>query len=588
MKKISFLILLGMIVQLSYSQSEITSTEIYHHIEFLSHDTLQGRFPGTEGDIISANYIKKEFQSYGLELLYDEGFQYFDIQTKSKATKKSLKIDNFSCKYVEEYQPLIFSASGSFTSQAVFAGYGMNIQDSTFTWNDYENVDVQGKWVVIFRGAPNVTGYPATFFDDFVKPYSKVVEAQDNGAVGVIFINPVHSFSNDDLIEPCFSRVNQQAKIPAFSVKRFTGDRIFKSIGKTVFELEQSIKRNNAPLNYDLKCTISAELEIEPVMVTTQNVVAMLPGNDPVLSEQYIVIGAHYDHLGFGGCGSGSMMPDTLAVHNGADDNASGVAGVLEIAEFLANHNLKRSVIFVAFGAEERGLLGSEFFVNNLPVEKDSISGMLNFDMIGKYNGKLSILGTGTAVEFEDLIADIEIDTNTFRVKTSQKAYSGSDHASFIKKGIPALFFYASSGKDYHTPLDDVQFVDTESEKQVLDFIADFAVLLSNNDKKLTFQEVKSQAHNGGNRHGAGGVKFGIVPSFEDIGNVGLKVGDVVANGPAATAGMLADDIITAINDQPITNIYDYMARLQKLKTGELVKVKINRNGSELELDVQL
>lgn len=588
MKKTLFLITFLFAVQLSYSQTDITTNEIYNHIEFLSHDTLQGRFPGTNGDLTAANYIRNEFKSYGLELLFDNGFQHFDIQTKSKATKKTLKIDNFSCKYVEEYQPLLFSPSGNFQGQAVFAGYGMNIQDSLYSWNDYENIDAEGKWVIVFRGAPNVLGYPATFFDNFVKPYSKVIEAQDNGAIGVIFINPAHSFPDDDLIEPCFSRVKQQSNIPAFSVKRFTGDRILKTISKSVGELESSIKRNNAPLTYELNCTIAAELEIEPVMITTQNVVAMLPGTDPVLKNQYIVIGAHFDHLGFGGCGSGSMMPDTFAVHNGADDNASGVAGVLEIAEFLSKQNLKRSVIFITFGAEERGLLGSDYFVNNLPVDKDSISGMLNFDMIGKYNGKLSVLGTGNALEFENLITQIKVDTSILKVKTSKNAYSGSDHASFIKNGIPALFFYASSGKGYHTPFDDIQFIDAENEKNVLNFIADFAILLSNENQKLTFQKIKSQANNGGNNHAKGGVKFGIVPSFEDTGNKGLKISDVVANGPAANSGMFANDIITAIDDQPVTNIYDYMARLQKLKAGQLVKVKINRNNEEIELELQL
>ncbi|MBN2662393.1 MAG: M28 family peptidase [Bacteroidales bacterium] len=588
MKKTAILILFSLIIQLSYSQTDITSNEIYNHIEFLSNDTLQGRFPGTSGDLTAANYIRDEFKSYGLELLFNNGFQYFDIQTKTKATKKSLSINNFSCKYIEEYQPLMFSPSGNFEGQAIFAGYGMNIQDSSFSWNDYENIDAQGKWVVIFRGIPNVASYPVDFFDTQAAIFSKVIEAQDNGAIGVIFINPAHSFPNDDLIEPCFSRVKQQTNIPAFSVKRFTGDRILKTIGKSVDELESSIKRNNAPLTYELNCTIAAELEIEPVMVTTQNVVAMLQGTDSIFKNQYIVIGAHFDHLGFGGCGSGSMMPDTFAVHNGADDNASGVAGVLEIAEFLSKQNLKKSIIFITFGAEERGLLGSDYFVNNLPVNKDSINGMLNFDMIGKYNRNLSILGTGTALEFENLVAQIKVDTNILKVKTTQKAYSGSDHASFIKSGIPALFFYASSGKDYHTPFDDIQFIDTESEKNVLNFIADFTILLSNDNQKLTFQEVKSQDNNGGNNHSKGGVKFGIIPSFDDTGNKGLKIGDVVANGAAANAGMLSNDIITAIDNQPVTNIYDYMARLQKLKAGDNIKVKINRNGDEIELDVQL
>ncbi len=586
-KIIAFVIIILVFFNLN-SQIKITSEEIYNHIDFLANDSLQGRFPGTKGDKIAANYIFDEFKNTGLSFFNDNPFQKFKIVTKRKFTNKSLKIDDFSCKYGEEFIPLSFSPSAQITAKVVFASYGMTISDSNYIWNDYKNIDVNGKWVMIFRGKPQVVGYPNTFFDNFTNEYSKVLRAYDNGAIGVIFINNYFNGPNDNLAKPCFHRVKQKAEIPAFSIKRFTGNRILKSINKTVKQLEQEIKRNNAPLTYDLDVTVSAKINLKPVEVTTQNIIAYLPGQNPSFKNQYIVIGAHYDHLGFGGCGSGSKMPDTIAVHNGADDNASGVAGVIEIAEYLysVKEEIGRSIIFVAFGAEERGLLGSDYFINNPPVEKKNIYAMINFDMIGKYNGKLSILGIGSAKEFKDIIKTTDNDTSLLKIELSEKAYSGSDHASFIKNDIPAVFFYSSSGKNYHTPFDDVQYINSKKQAQLLKFASNFTLNLSNFQHKLTFVDVENISK--GNHHYDIKVKLGIVPSFEDTKNKGLKIGGIVDNKPAHKAGMKTGDIITAINDKVVKNIYDYMARLQELSPGQLIDVKIRRNNEIINLKVQL
>ncbi|MBN2894064.1 MAG: M20/M25/M40 family metallo-hydrolase [Bacteroidales bacterium] len=589
MKKINTIIILLFLSIIGFSQTEITSKEVQNHIDFLASDDLKGRFPGTEGDETAANYIRDEFKNLGLELLFDDGFQYFDIQTKSKVVgSKSLQIGSFSCKYVEEYQPLMFSASGKFSGKAVFAGYGMTIEDENQPWNDYENLDVKGKWVVIFRGKPNIAAYPETYFDKYTIEYSKVLTASDLGAVGVVFINGYNDYPKDKLIEPCFGRFSEKAQIPAYSVIRYTGDRLLGFAGKKVGEVEKLINETGKTVSFDLDVTIKNDLTIEPVMVKTHNVVAVLEGSDENLKDEYIVIGAHYDHLGFGGCNSGSKMPDKIAIHNGADDNASGVAGVLEIAEYLAaNKNLLgRSIIFIAFGAEERGLLGSNYFVENLPVDKDKIYCMLNMDMIGKYNGKLTVMGAGTAAEFNDVFNSVDYDTTTLNVKLHDKPYSGSDHASFISHGIPAVFFYGSSGKDYHTPFDDAEFINSESAAIIMQYVANSAIKFSIKEGNLTFVDVKDENNN--NNHGYGmRVKLGVVPAFEDTDNKGMKISGVTDDSPAQKGGMQANDIITAINDEPVSNIYDYMERLKKINPGDKTVIKINRGGEEIEIEIQ-
>ncbi len=588
MKKILIVILLALTWGQSYTQEAITSEEVFAHIKFLASDSLKGRFPGTPESKIAANYILSDFLKSGLKPMFNDGFQPFEITIKRNVKSVSLKTGTFLCKYVEEYIPLMFSPSGSAYGEAVFAGYGIDIEDSTLSWNDYENLDVKGKWVVIFRGKPDANGYPETFFDNSIKEYDKVLTASDKGAVGVLFINPEKEYPNDKLPEPCMGRVGKQSPIPAFAAKRFTGKRLFRDVNKNLQDIENQINRLNKPITFELNTTISSKLEIEPVKVQTQNIVAYIEGADPNLKDEYIVIGAHYDHLGFGGCGSGSRMPDTIAVHNGADDNASGDAGLLELAEFIAANKDKigRSIIFVAFGAEERGLLGSKFFVENLPVDKDNIYAMLNMDMIGKSTGKLSVLGTGTGDNWENILDQISYDTTKMKVEYSKNAYSGSDHASFYNAKIPVLFFYASSGKGYHTPFDDYDEINAEGEANVLNYIAQVTLKLSKCQKGMYFQEVASKnsnSHSYGNR-----VKLGVVPAFEDTGNKGMKISGVTENGPAQKAGLMSGDIITGINNETINNIYDYMNRLQKLKPGQKITVQVNRNGEKLDFDVQL
>lgn len=482
---ISFLILF-IITFNCFSQNEITSSEILEHIKYLSSDELTGRFPGTKGDKLASEYIVNDFKKNNLKLLFNNGLQNFDIPIKNNfVDRKLLKIDDFTCKYVEEYLPLSYSPSSKVSGKAVFVGYGLENTE----WNDYEGVEVKGRWVVMLRAYPEIDEFSAKKFSEKSSEYQKIILASQKGAIGVIFINGLKKYPKDNLIENCFYKKNNETTIPSFSAKRFTGDRLLKKVNFTVEKIENELLTNKKPQSIDLKTVISCNITSKFEFTQTNNIVAYLEGSDSILKNEYIIIGAHYDHLGFGGCGSGSRKPEVYQIHNGADDNASGVSAVLEIAEFFANNqNLtKRSLIFVAFGAEERGLLGSEFFVNNLPVKKEQISAMINFDMIGKYGKSLGIVSTGSAIEFDSLINSVQIDTNLLLVKTHRQKSNGSDHASFIKAGIPAVFFYASTAEDYHTPEDDVVFIKPEKTTEIANFAIKLIVKISNLPKKLTF-----------------------------------------------------------------------------------------------------
>jgi hypothetical protein len=292
-----------------------------------------------------------------------------------------------------------------------------------------------------------------------------------------------------------------------------------------------------------------------------------------------------------GGMGSGSRMPDSIAVHNGADDNASGVAAVLELAEILASKKdeLKRSVIFMGFGAEEMGLLGSQFFASNPEINLKQVKLMLNFDMIGRLNAEkpnLMIGGTGTAVETEDLLKEWEADSE-MGFSHSPEGYGASDHASFYGAGVPVMFFFTGAHQDYHTPLDDADLINYEGEKMILDFVEPIVVSLINRPEALTYQETAAPVQEGRNSRSLK-VKLGIMPDFTSTENNGLGVGGVTPGGPASAAGLKKGDRIIALDGMEVTNIYDYMSRLKKLKPGQRITVDVVRDEAPLVLIVDL
>jgi len=314
----------------------------------------------------------------------------------------------------------------------------------------------------------------------------------------------------------------------------------------------------------------------------------LLEGSDPVLKNEFVVIGAHFDHLGMGGEGSGSRAVDEIAVHNGADDNASGTAGVIELAQKLsANRSkLKRSFIFVAFTGEEMGLLGSKEFVNKPPVDLKKVNAMINMDMIGRLNPEtntISIGGTGTSAESDSILKMIEAG-RPFKISRSTDGYGPSDHASFYSENIPVFYFSTGAHDEYHTPADDADKINYSGEVALLEMVYDLAGIISAGEK-LNFREsgAKQAARYGRNMK----VTLGIVPDMVSNDNNGLRVDGVRKGGPAEVSGIVKGDRIVSIEGQPVTNIYDYMARLGKLKAGQVASVEIVREGKKQVLIVQ-
>ncbi len=583
MKKVILLVVLAIIFSgsvVSQDKPAITADDILEHITVLASDSLEGREPGTRGDKMAAEYITTKLQNAGLELLFDNGLQHFDLITEVTPTEVcSFSFGEALYERDKHYAPALFSGSGAMNGDVAFCGYGFQIDEDKLKWNDFDGIDITDKWALILRGDPEIDSAMSLFI-----PYggdrTKVFNAIDKGAAGVLLVTPATMKSDDILPKQYFDRSGAGSTVPVVYITRKMADIILGN--KSVDDLTVALDEQRKPLSFVTETTAKAVVEIEKVSSQTANVVAMLPGTDEKLKDEYIVIGAHFDHLGWGGPGSGSRVPDTLAIHNGADDNASGVAGVIELAQYFAANKAphKRSIIFTAFSAEESGLVGSKFLARNMPVPTEKVVGMFNFDMIGRYNsdkGLISIGGTGTAIESDSLI-DVAAKKYSFGVAKSADGYGPSDHASFYSVGVPVFFISTGAHADYHTPHDDTEFIDEAMAQQIAAFSADLVEMVANMDAPLTFQRTSSAAKD--SRSGMRlKVTFGIMPDMVSQSTDGLGVDGVRPGGPADKGGMKTGDKIVAINGEKVTDIYNYMHRLGKLKPGETAIVEVVRDG---------
>ena len=329
---------------------------------------------------------------------------------------------------------------------------------------------------------------------------------------------------------------------------------------------------------------------------TTHNIIAVLPGKDKRLRNEYIVVGSHYDHLGMGGQGSGSRRPDTLAVHPGADDNASGDAVVLELAKYFKKAGSPRSIIFMFFGAEEQGIIGSKKFLEwmkedddqrkNLPGDLKSIVAMVNLDMVGRMrDNALSVSGTGTSSEFQAIVEQVAKQTQ-LHVTCVPDGYGPSDHASFVAADIPVLFLTTGGHMEYHTPGDMPSTLNYDGMQQTLEFSRELVTRLASMAQTPDFINVPGSNTQS---HAKFKVTLGLMPDVMGASSKpGLRADIVVAGKPAHNAGIRSGDIIQEIDGKPVKDIEEYMVRLSELKAGTTIPVKVLRGEETLLFQVQL
>lgn len=328
----------------------------------------------------------------------------------------------------------------------------------------------------------------------------------------------------------------------------------------------------------------------------THNIIAVLPGKDKKLKHEYILVGSHYDHLGLGGKDSGSRRPDTLAVHPGADDNASGDAVVLELAKHFKKARQPRSIIFAFFGAEEQGLIGSKQFVEwmkkedtgrkHLPNNIKGIVAMVNLDMVGRMrDNSLSVSGTGTSSNFKALAEQVAEKTSV-NISCTADGYGPSDQASFVAADIPVLYLTTGGHMEYHTPADVPSTINYDGMQQTLNYTKELVTQLANLPDAPDFINVPSSTTMS---HASFKVTMGLMPDVTGASTIpGLRADIVVAGKPAHKAGMKSGDIIQEIDGKPVNDINEYMERLSELKAGTTIPVKVLRGEETIILQVEL
>lgn len=563
-----------------------TRKNLEAHVQFLASDAMKGRKPGSPEIEQAASYLAKEFKDAGVAPLGDNYRQSFEVITGvsmdegNEYTVLAGRSAPTSFVAGENFTPIGLSSSTKASGKLFFVGYGISAEDENY--DDYSGLDVKNAIVVMFRGFPQFDNAPHGPFANFAELHYKLINAREKGAAGAILVD-THDM-RDALIPLSAPEMSNVNGIAAIHAKREIIGPLFGSPAN-LKEVEQKILNNKAPASRRLgnwEATINVALEIQKAQ--TANVIGMIPGTNSELRDEVIIVGAHYDHLGMGGAGSRDSGGEP-AIHNGADDNASGTAAVLEIGRLVAANPLPRPVVVMGFSAEEMGLLGSAYYVQNPLLELENSAVMINLDMIGRMeNRKLVINGTGTASEWPEMLDSLQAIYN-FQITRNKDGFGPSDHSSFYSMKMPVLSLFTGLHDDYHRPEDDTEKINFGGMDSLTHFTYDIVKYIATQQQKPTFVEAAEAPRARSSMSFR--VRMGTVPDYNDNPK-GMRITGVKVGSPAEKAGLKGGDIITAFGDLEIKNIYDYTFALGKFSPGDVVLITILRDEKVMELSAEL
>lgn len=560
----------------------VEAETITRHIRFLASEQLQGRRSGTEGCVKAGEYIASEFKRLGLKPFGADYYQHFDFISGLRVDKSSFKVKiggrKTELKLGTDYQTLNFSSSVSYKGELILTGFG--IKADKLNYNDFQGMKLHQKALLILPYSPEGSS-PHSKFAEYLSVRRKTLSAREQGASVALFISEAENLSAGSIRGEDANFTD--SGIAAVVVSRKTADLILAQLGKTVEQLiEDGEKNAKGTISTLEKVEIELDLRLTRQTQKTSNVIGMIEGNS--LKNEYIVLGAHYDHLGLGG--PSSLAPDRKGIHYGADDNASGVSGLLELARIfsVSRAQIKRSIIFAAFSGEEEGLLGSAYYVKSPLVPIESTVAMLNMDMIGRMrDDKLVIGGIGTSPAWKPIVEE----SNRVRglvITYQEDGYGPSDHASFYARDLPVLFFFTGNHEDYHKPSDTHDKINVISTQTVVTLVRDIAVRVANDERRPQFTKATAsdtrRVGNTGFR-----VVLGTVPDYAAQVE-GMRLSGVRPGSPAEKAGMQTGDILVELSGRKITSVYDYTYVLQEMRPNQTVDAVVVRDGKRLELKV--
>ena len=605
-------------------------------ITYLASDALEGRRTGTPGANDAAHYIAGEFSLLslrpGMQMagagrtrgeIRAHYLQPFPYVASVELGKNNLividrrRADSPSFMVGKDWMPLGFSSNGGFQgAEIVFAGYG--ISSAELKYDDYAVSNVKDRIAVVFAGTPDGDN-PHGQFARAGEIRFKAAAARAAGARALLIIANEDKFSDDRLSHLTYDNAGE-AGIPIAVISRnmassFLGD--LAALEKIADARTPTASSNNPNRRAGTGLSLNLIVDVLRRESSSFNVIGILPGSDPKLKGEAIVIGAHYDHLGRGG--EGSLAAREGDIHHGADDNASGVAGLIELARMFSSHKLRRTIVFIAFSGEEEGLIGSSFYVNHPVVQLANTVAMINMDMIGRLKDKnLIVGGVGTAQEWRSMVeADNSLQGMTvtvnatgvqaplpntfpivvgangrpivtmdpakhFNLTLNEDGYGPSDHSSFYARQVPVLFFWTGTHNDYHKPSDTADKINYEGEARIVSFVERIIRDLDKSDKRPTYAVAKSESQG---RSGGFRIYLGTIPNYAES-NDGLRLDGVRDDSPASKAGLKAGDKIVKMAGHEVKNVYDYTYALGEMKAGQEYEVEIIRGNEKLTFKI--
>lgn len=540
-------------IYFDFSDENITE-RLQKDVSVLASAEMEGREAGTKGEKKAVNYIKKQFQEIGIAPLFDDSFfQYFDFPNKLTYTENNtLQIEEVMYNLDDDYFIMPQSANTIVNANVVYVEYGF--YDNYIGWNDYQFYEnIEGNIFVMEYFLPGKL-YKELDITAKQAAEKKIDKAIEKGAEGIIFVN-----SRNLRLDPRINikRIANQREIPV----------IFAEI-----DVYEHLKKNN----FDIEVNI--EVEVVKENKKGINVAGYIDNNAPTT----VIIGAHHDHLGYGG--PTSQHSGKPKIHHGADDNASGVTGVLETARYLKNSELNNNnYLFITFSAEEKGLLGSFYFTRSNAYNMEKVNYMFNLDMIGRLeDNNLMLIGTGTSSKWENIIDENK--TESFNIRKIPRGIGGSDHTAFYFKRIPAIFFFTGIHDDYHKPSDTYDKINFEGQAKVLSFAHKMIEYIDNIEIKLDFT---STTFDENLIKPSDDIFLGIDIDHKFEGK-GLKIKNTTNNKPAQNIGIQTGDIITKINDNYIKDIHSYVNAIKKINEKDKINIVILRQGKEKIFNVKL
>jgi len=567
------------------------------HVRYLASDQLTGRGVETAGIKLARDYIAREFAKYGLRPGGDHGtyLQQFEVPTGvivKQPTRLVLGSDS-PVKMERDWTPLGLSDSGTVEAEVVFAGYGITVKD--YDYDDYAGLDVKGKIVLVLRYEPPPKDDKSPFqnaprYSSHAALYTKAANARDHGAAGMILVDINHTGDEEkELLSTRRSLWRSNASVVAAQVKRQIAEKWLAPHKTSLSALKEKIDIAQKPASVKLPgVRASLSITLEEIRQRAENVIGILPGSNPGLKEENLVVAAHFDHLGFGHYGTRGSSTEGR-IHHGADDNASGTAVLLRVAERMARSNSKpaRTIVFAAFSGEELGLHGSRHYVSHPPFSISSTKAMLNLDMVGRLrNNHITVFGARSAQELSPIITE-EASKLALHI-TESDGIGRSDHMSFYTKKIPAVHFFTGTHADYHRPSDTWDKLNIDGMEKVADLVLATTYRIAGIQVPMNFVGLPSPlpANEDAGRQGYG-TYLGSIPDFERTTD-GVRLAGVREGSPAALAGLMEGDVIISLADTKIRNLEDLVAVLRSKKPGDSVEIVVLRNQKPLTVKATL